>query len=75
MFCVRTHSELQRSQAPGNSAYFRNPPLLSGQAGYCSCLSGLWTGPSIQWGPEVVISVHSNTSWAQECVSAKNDWI
>ena len=26
-------------------------------------------------GPEVDISVHSNTSGEQECVSAKNDWI
>ncbi|CAL8391245.1 unnamed protein product [Arctogadus glacialis] len=28
------------------SAYFRNPPVLSGQPWYCNCLSGLWTGPS-----------------------------
>ena len=27
------------------------------------------------WDPEVDISVHSNTSGEQECVSAKNVWI
>ena len=31
-------------QAPRIGAYFRNPPVLRGQAWYCSCLSWLWTG-------------------------------
>ena len=32
------------SQAPRIGAYFRNPPVLRGQAWYCSCLSWQWTG-------------------------------
>ena len=32
-------------QAPRSIACF-NPPVLSGQAWYCGCFTGLWTGPS-----------------------------
>ena len=30
-----------QAQAPRTSAYFRNPPVFSGQAWNCTCLSGL----------------------------------
>ena len=70
VLCVATRLPLL-NQAPRNSAYFRNPPVLSGQAWYCTRFSGLWTGPSIHGVQEVDIAVHSNTSGEQECVSAK----
>ena len=50
---------VHRSQAPRSSAYFHNPPMLSGQAWYCSFLAGCGRVPQIM---EVDIPVHSNTS-------------
>ena len=40
LFCQQFEFALQKGleQAPRSSAYFRNPPVLSGQAWYCSFL-------------------------------------